>query len=426
MESFTPFEVGYEDPISLRNQVLSPPTPSEPHPHDKGGGRKAKEDTATGYDDDNEPQYMDIEDKQCDYVNVDDLDSDEDDENSADEAMSPHLNRGPKYAPSVKLHSHPLLRKTQSQSECDSPASMNELLKAASKKPKNRAPPPPPTDRKLGVASRHKRSRSDVNSDSSKSQRSLGVGERSPVLNHKSQRSPVAERKVSALNNKSRGQGSSSQPSPKFSQHDKPGLHGSSNIATRTPPTGVVSGSDGHRPMKSKSPTPLRPPPPPGPAPPGPRDRGVSKGAPQQILTRHTNASGEEKGVSRVAPPRPTTHERPHETEQKSRDQDQSPSSASTTPVTKPKRHAPPPPMGGALRKTPTSSPEAPRKKETPPPEYSEVMKVAKAKHGPTKNLDDEGASGHRSGPPPRPIQLSQTPSLEALAESQVYTFTRS
>ena len=116
---------------------------------------------------------------------------------------------GSKYAPSIKLHSHPALKKSQSNSESDMPLSMVELLKVA-KKPKNRAPPPPPgvhkdevtgkpvEDKLSGTGginkavTKHKRSHSDANvCNGSSSKTPIGAEGRGKPY----QTSPLAERK---------------------------------------------------------------------------------------------------------------------------------------------------------------------------------------------------------------------------------------
>ena len=79
-----------------------------------------------------------------------------------------------RYAPSIKLDRHPLLKKSQSNSEISNSGA--ELLEALRRRPRNRAPPPPPgtkKDKGQGAAnappvsgSGHKRSRSDLSGHS--------------------------------------------------------------------------------------------------------------------------------------------------------------------------------------------------------------------------------------------------------------------
>lgn len=297
-----------------------------------------------------EPPYEDIDMSQrrhSDYINVDMLDLNESDsENEADPA---HSIRGSKYVPSVKLHSHPLLRKSLSNSEVDSGGgggggSMIELMKEAAKKPKNRAPPPPPGASKdpppggpnrdegvapsvvsasVGVAMKHKRSQSDVHSGANWAQRSPG------------QRSPIPEQKVS---HKSVLQGQSSPSlvdqrakhgqrvalqSAKVTQSDQPSSQASSSAVKATPTLqnqqrgipvkpSAPPASGGVR-AKPKNPIPHCPPPPSGPAPPGPpREHGKGASAQQSRLSVGSTATpakphppGQNKGVGHVAKPCP-------------------------------------------------------------------------------------------------------------------------
>ncbi len=370
-----PRESNYEEPVSLRDQIRAlSSNPSRPQGAEPRGG-----------DDNDDPAYADImERRQSDYVNVDllaniDTDSDDDDNEggvatgSGDEGgggggtktTTGHALRGggSGYLPSVKLHSHPALKKSQSHSEsADGTSSIAELLRvaasgatsaaAAAKKPKNRAPPPPPGKDEGGgaarglspMANRHQRSQSDVNSASGNSggQRSSAVG----------QRSPIAERRVVAQNQNPRAQGQSSSASSSHDQRSQvqgqraPKAPQSSHIkvpssstsrATPTsaqsrphPPTSAASatpagGSEVVR-AKPKASIPNRPPPPSGPAPLLPaghtpsghahapsghahKDRGgVARGGQQQqpLQSRHINALGEDKVATH-----PVTHPPP-------------------------------------------------------------------------------------------------------------------
>ena len=430
-EAFSPTESAYEEPVSLKTKLLSA---SEPHPPDKHqeGEDGAGQLSSSPYSEE-EPPYVDIERNQPDYVNLDS------EEGSGSEEEGGHPIRGSGYYPSVKLHSHPLLKKSLSHSETDSPSSMVELMKAAGKKPKNRAPPPPPgaarddkSARSLATgAMKHKRSQSDVAS-SSASRGLSAAGHKSPIPEDASSRkSPVADRRSPLADRRSpladrrsplaerrfppqtAGQSSSSQEHRSRGSKDSSPVLPRRNVAGKaaksaaTPqPTGTEgSKAEGSRVTKSKHP--FRPPPPPsGPAPPGPRDRKAA------VQSRHISAWGEEKGVARPTPPPPPTQQERSRDSPAVRDQNASPSSGSNTPSIKPKRHAPPPPMGGAVRKTPTSSPEvARRRKVSPgPPKYSEVMKE--------KRLNLEAGRGNR--PPSKPARMSRSQSLSDLTESQV------
>ena len=96
--------------------------------------------------------------RRSDYLNWVYVDSDEDDGGG----RSPLTNRNP---PSVKLHNHPALKKSQSSHNVDSPSLMDALAlkkqfeqhlqnlrssKEGGARPKNRAPPPPPGSKQRG------------------------------------------------------------------------------------------------------------------------------------------------------------------------------------------------------------------------------------------------------------------------------------
>ena len=437
----------YEDPVSISGRNPAPaslnsdhydlgysPTPPTQTPNSvtvesktMGEGEEGEEEEGEEEGSDEEHPYADIDKTQrrhSDYANVDYPWSDSDDENDeGGESSSTRTPRGPKYAPSVKLDRHPLLKKSVSNSEVDSPhPSMAELMKAAAKKPKNRAPPPPPGGSKspggaklspgkgMAVVTKHKRSQSDIHSERSRDQRSKGGGQRSPIPEHlvspQSHRvaplpptSSSQDRKPSAPSQRPASM-PASQHSPKVTpSQDKltpqTGQTRPHPVSGRVaPPPGPHRAAPGRPPpsggggkAKPKSSVPSHPPPPSGPAPSGPR----TKGAPG-VQSRHVNAWGEEKGAGQ-----PRLHTPPDQ--DKSRDQEASPSN-------KPKRHAPPPPAGGALRKTPTNSPEPRRRKKEPaPPAYAEVMK------------------GWKTRGPPKPKRIHRTRSLEGLnnlSEAQV------
>ena len=129
--------------------------------------------------------------RRSDYLNWVYVDSDEDNGGG----NSPLAGRNP---PSVKLHNHPALKKSQSSNNMDSPSMLEALAlkkqfeqhlqnlkssKEAGTRPKNRAPPPPPGSKQRGDRSPkiernstsggqlqsgsdrvHKRSQSDVRS----------------------------------------------------------------------------------------------------------------------------------------------------------------------------------------------------------------------------------------------------------------------
>lgn len=409
-------QADYEEPVSFSGTPL--PVGST-HDRRMEGGRTEEDDDAD--DGIEEPPYADIDASQrhSDYMNVDTLDLDSDEE--GDEQNSPRLVRGAKYAPSVKLHKHPLLKKSLSNSEVDDHLSMVQLMKAA-KKPKNRAPPPPPGQREENKASpvvtKHKRSQSDVHSESSsRDQRSRIGGQRSPIPESgvsAAQNQKLAPRTQSSSQDRPSAQSQrlSAQLSPKSMPPQEqrvapqmrshpvgrvppPPIHRAVPSKPSTPVGGAVGGASGRK-ERPKSFIPSHPPPPPGPAPPGPnRGKGASA-----IQPRHVNAREEERGAGHQRLHPPPGHDQSHDSEHRSRDQDQG------SPSNKPKRHAPPPPMGGATRKTPTSSPEVRRRrKDPPPPAYAEVMK------------------GWQNKVPPKPTRLHRTRSLESISnlpETQV------
>lgn len=436
---------GYEEPISLRASILSSRPSSQPRPPREGGGEEvagqpdetrtsddegAEEDAEEGEGEgetEEEPSYVDIDHRHSDYINVDvlniDQDSDSDPEGEEGEGAGPRRPiRGSGYAPSVKLHSHPLLRKSQSQSESadSAPSSMVELMKAAGRKPKNRAPPPPPGSqrdegKKLQKPNRHSggvggggaggvagaghhRSRSDVvaTSDGSlsshRSQPADSIGQRLPIPELQQphppapssahQKSPLSQRRAprqpspapsstpssssaSSATQEQRSlghapRGGPSGSSPKFPQK------GSTPAAKATPPYTAKPSPQAHTPARGGAVggaadgggrTGAKSRNPPPPPPSAPAPHAPKK---DQMPSRHVNAWGEEKGAARTAPP---IHERSQDADQRSSSRDQqnqSPSSGNTTPTFKPKRHAPPPPQSGGAssRRTPNSSPE--------------------------------------------------------------------
>lgn len=409
----------YEEPASFTGGTPLP-VGSTPDTEEEDEGRTEEGDESD--EGEEEPPYADIDAdrRNSDYVNADMLNSDSED---GDDGQ----NREVKYAPSVKLHKHPLLKKSMSHSEVDSghPNSMIELMKAA-KKPKNRAPPPPPgaANKLSPAATRHKRSQSDVHSEGSRDQSSRVGGQRSPIPEHSA--TPRAPSLSQDRKSPSQGQKRSSHVSPKPMPGQVTGqtsqarshpvgrvapspiqqVHRAAPTKPATPVGGSVGGATGGK-ARPKSSIPSHPPPPPGPAPPGPSPRkGVSVSA-VQSAGHFNNALGEEKGAGhgRLVPGRLVPgHVRPHNQsrsqEQRSCDQEQ------ISPSTKPKRHAPPPPAGAVARKTPTNSPEMRRhRKVPPPPAYAEVMK------------------GWRNRQPPKPARLHHTRSLEDLSnmsETQV------
>lgn len=404
-------QADYEEPVSLTGQSPMPAGPT-PDPAVDVRGRTEEDEEGEDSDSDEEHPYADIDSRRrhSDYANVDMLSSDSDDLGDDDQS-SPRISGRPKYAPSIKLSRHPLLKKSVSNSEVDGTPNMVELMKAA-KKPKNRAPPPPPGSAKLsprsGMGTRHKRSQSDVHSEG---QRSRDGVQRSPIPEHVVSNSQSHRSAPNAPNSSGRTSRPSSQPSPKsVPSQDRitpqTGQTRSHPPIGRVPPPpsqhraapgrSLVATAAGGKPKGSipshpppptggrpKSFTPSHPPPPAGPAPPGPsRVKVASVG-----LSQHVNMSGKGKGVGQ-------SQDASHDPEHRSLDQEQA------SPSTKPKRHAPPPPMGGAMRKTPTSSPETRRrkKKEPPPPAYAEVMKAWKNR-------------------PPKPTRLHRTRSLEGLCD---------
>ena len=159
-------EITYEEPRSIQQQVRelqqnsSPPLPGD---ENEGDGRGRGEEDAARHEvqlrlnsgenrsHSDSPEYEDIDaqlKRKSDYINVDDVqididDSDEELEGVGFTGFSLH-GSGSGYAPSIKLHSHPALRKSLS-SMSDDDFSMAELIRQAKKRPKNRAPPPPPS-----------------------------------------------------------------------------------------------------------------------------------------------------------------------------------------------------------------------------------------------------------------------------------------
>ncbi len=365
--------------MSIKDQMSCLPPLAKPHPDVGGGGAE---------DDDIDPAYADIDaanKRQSDYVNSDLIGlSDEEFEDDADGSV--HSIRGgqSKYAPSIKLHSHPLLQKSQSSDVTGAPAN---------KKPKNRAPPPPPETGKVskisgaggagGNATKHKRSQSDLKVGPSEGQ--------------------VASSAAAATHHLQTPSG----------QTAKSGAEGRRSSTPNQSSSSAASGVLRKTPMR---PHPSYPPP----LPPGAKAR-----ANQTTESASRPGNAKEDG-SHLGPPPPRPSATPT-------DNDQSPSSSSnTTPTFKPKRHAPPPPAGGAAaRKTPTSSPEVGRRRETPPPpSYAAVMKVKKTKL--STDSDGGGGGGGGDGAPPKPSRRSQSleglcdmvetpsPSQESAAESQV------
>jgi len=264
-----------------------------------------------------------------------------------------------------------------------------ELIKSASKRPRNRAPPPPPATHKgdgrpsfiAGVgAKRHQRSHSDVQAGEGGGQGLVATNQTSPAMQRRlsPKTSPLSERKM--FDGRSKGQ----HPLSQQQQSSKSPVHPHKAVSQASRPKFV-------------------PPPPPGPAPLGPRERNPQ----QQLPSRQVNVLGEDKGIPRVVAPHPPEP-----------DPQQSPPSGSSTPVTKPKRHAPPPPVGGAAKKTPTNPPECAKRgvqrTEPPPPAYAEVMKVRKVKH--SLGGSEQGPR-IRHTPPPPPVPA---PSSEDVVDSPV------
>ena len=102
----------------------------------------------TGWvEDDNESPYyasIDAEKQEAEYINCcTDLFSD-DEEDSENVGFTGLTIRGSGIAPSIKLHNHPMLKKSQSDASGDGASvTMADLVQQA-KRPKHRAPPPPP------------------------------------------------------------------------------------------------------------------------------------------------------------------------------------------------------------------------------------------------------------------------------------------
>ena len=424
--------------MSLRKQILhlsKPTTDSE-----GGGGEGKEEDDDEEGDHDADPPYADIDahNKQhSDYINFDIELSDSDE--SVDEDNTHHsIRKGSKYAPSVKLHSHPVLRKTQSNSEVDSPSSMTDLIRTA-KKPKNRAPPPPPGMKKetnspgnihRGVAAGgvhgsrgHKRSRSDLCYDGgSEGQRSsvspgqrssVSPGQRSPASGHGS---PSQDRRLpptgSSNSNKLTVQSSNpTQKSPPISKKAYP----HSSPGRPSIPMGVTEPQR----TKAKGSNPSRLPPrqPPRPPPPSIPTSSTRKGD-QVPQSRHINAFGEEKVSHASSRPLVLANQKLHDQEHRSHDHKHSlispSSSASSTTTVKPKRLAPPPPAAtAAIKKGHGGSPEISKKMgSSSPPAYSTVMKGQRSK------LMSSGSGEEvESSTPPKPFHQSQSQSIEGLSD---------
>lgn len=449
------------------------------------------------------PDYTDIDAaqrRQSDYINWDAVPSDEDGDEVDNVGFTGVSIRGSGYAPSIKLHSHPLLKKSRSvTSEEDTPPSstMAELIRQA-RRPKNRAPPPPPgavhvgqrettgekesatpvsdpvssrnsrvdSAQAIGKWSGHKRTKSDQPLDDSSSR---NQGTVSP-----SQRSPNGERRVSDLRPKGHhgrlspappppvtgqghrspvqgrkfpedaNQGSSSSPqnqqerkriSAHLQQRATPNLYGPSGAYDGTTSAAAATTTSTAIP-KSKNIIPTRPthspghailtpklvppPPPPGQAPVLSKvasPSGPAPAPPNESGRNHLAAARHVREDKRFSVPNQTassadrSHDqvyRSHAIDSTSNENPSSTSSsASNTPTVKPKRHAPPPPVGGVIRRSPNASPDI-TVRGPPPPGYAEVMK--------RDNHRREGREDVREHSPPKPRRLNRTQSMDDLS----------
>lgn len=472
----------YEEPVvSLRPMLRAS--------HHSSGSQSLDENQERDGD---SPDYADI-DSDCREAECDTISTDEEED---DVGFTGYSIRSSAFAPSIRLHNHPLLKKAHSVATDDSAAmnsSMVDLIRKA-KRPKNRAPPPPPratthagsgprepTGEKVlqtgetvlmtptsdavgnrssggngsqpvvSVDERHKRSKSaellDDDVGGSRNHKSSSPSQLSPKVvrrrlqdqrergQHGRLSPQPAQPPPSALRNTSAYQKERRRFSAQLASNSHhllepiqylpvSRLSGGNVVAITAATETTISPTKpksknvparpshpplGHAPVSPKH----APPPPPG------QVSIFSKGASPSAaeFSQHRNAHGDDRRFSVQIPlvsmaDRHDPSPRILVNDSVAHDHDQASASSAADMIlpVKPKRHAPPPPVGGVMRQIANVSPDDVIARDIsnlpPPPVYSEVMKGYK---------DEVEVSNHSSNPSSSPSQV-RTTSMDSLS----------